>query len=178
MSSSPLARTLAVAAIALAGVTLSGCSLLSQFGGAGSAPQRDEQNQVTEAQDDADVFAIMVGDCLNDGEQTDTEVMTLPIVPCDEEHDSEAFHSEDLPDGEYPGQEAVAASAEEICAAQFPAFAGIAFEESTLNFGYYSPTQESWEQRDDREILCTIYALDPETGEPVRTTGTLEGAAR
>ncbi|KGM14713.1 hypothetical protein N867_17160, partial [Actinotalea fermentans ATCC 43279 = JCM 9966 = DSM 3133] len=72
----------------------------------------------------------------------------------------------------YPGDEAIASQADEYCYGEFEGFVGVTWENSAFDYGYLSPSQESWEQGDDREVLCMI--MDPEG----LTTGSLAGVAR
>ncbi len=162
------ARALRAAAglAAVGALFLSGCGVL----GGGTEPNRDESGSVTEAVDDADVFAIKVGDCLNDSSSTG-EVSAVPITPCGDAHDSEAFHAFDLTGDTYPGDEAIQTEAAK-CQDEFAAYVGKAYEESTLEINYYSPTEQSWKDLDDREILCLVY--DPAG----KTTGSLKGSAK
>lgn len=153
--------------LAVGALLLSGCGVVG--GGGGTEPDRDDEGRVTESVTDGDVFAIQVGDCL--GSLETGEVSEVSIVPCDEPHDSEAFEAFDLADGEFPGQEAIESEAAQ-CQELFEAFVGTPLNESSLLVNFYSPTEESWEQRDDREILCLVY--DPEG----QTTGTLEGSEK
>lgn len=159
--------TRALGALAAASaVTLSSCGL---FGADSSEPERNAEGQVTEAVEDGDVFALQVGDCLGD---TGTgEVAEVAIQPCDEPHDSEAFHAFEVEGEEFPGTEAMAAEAAQ-CQEEFEAFVGRPVDESTLEINYYAPTQQSWDEADDREILCLVY--DPAGP----TTGSLEGSAK
>ena len=157
-------RAIAVAAVTVAGLALSGCSLFSQI--TNDTP-RDDDGTVVEGNDDADVFSIRVGDCLNDAGTSGT-VTTAPIVPCDEPHDSEAYASFQLEDGDFPGDEAISVEADGLCYTAFEDFAGIAWEDSIYDYSYYLPTEDSWNSRGDREVLCTIF----DGGGQV--TGTLE----
>lgn len=157
-----LRTALAVLIAGTAGVALAGCSLLNNLGG--------DSGQVQGEGTDTDVFAITVGDCLNDASAGD-EVSSVPTVPCSQPHDSEAYHAFNLPDGDYPGDDAVEAAADEGCFAAFESFVGISYQESVLDFAYYFPTTSSWAQG-DREILCIAY--DPAG----QVTGSLQGEAR
>lgn len=159
-----LTRTLAALAIAAASFGLAGCSLLGNIV-ADPAPSSDPTNGT-----ETDAFAIAVGDCLNDG-GIEGEVSTVVVIDCAQPHDSEAYSSIQVADGDYPGEQAILDQAEKDCLADFNTFAGINYDQSTLSFSYYYPTQGSWENG-DREILCLI--LDPAG----KTTGTLENAAR
>ncbi|MBM7505156.1 septum formation family protein [Agromyces aurantiacus] len=163
-----LTRAVSVAAAAILAASLSGCSLIGDLLPA-PQPQRDDTTQEITESGDADVFALRVGDCLEmvEGEA----VETVPVVPCSEPHTDEVYHDFQMPDGEFPGDEAVTAAAEEGCLAAFEPFVGVAYDASTLYVAWYSPTQESWEGVDDRMVSCTVS--DP-AGD---VTGTLEGAA-
>ncbi len=101
----------------------------------------------------------------------------VPRVPCSEPHDSEAFKSILLPDGDFPGNEAVSDAADEACIAAFGEFVGIDYFESTdIDINWYVPTAGSW-SNGDREILCLVVEIDAE-GQLIKSTGSLEGAAR
>lgn len=160
-------RLIAVATIAASGLLLSGCSLINQVT---NTTQRDASGSPTAENDNADVFSIKVGDCLNDAAASGT-VTTAPIVPCSKPHDSEAYTSITMKDGAFPGADAVKAQADQGCADAFPGFVGIAYNDSKLSISYYYPTSDSW-ANGDREILCTVY------DDGVKTTGTLKDAKR
>ena len=153
--------TLAVLLAAVAGVALAGCSLIP-FNVVDSNPDDGI---------DSDVFTVSVGDCLND-DGVEGEISSVPKVDCSEPHDSEAYASIEMADGEYPGEEAVFAEADRGCESRFEAFVGISYAESVFSFSYYYPTPQSWASG-DREIICLI--VDP-AGKV--TSGSLAGAAR
>lgn len=143
-----------------------GCSMPSE-------PERDDAGAIVETAAEADVFSITVGDCINDPEDTEAvEVQSVEAVPCTDPHDNEAYYAEDLPDGDFPGEDEVQAAAEEICLREFEAFVGLSYEESRLGAFPFTPTQESWEAGDDREVLCMVYDA---AGEPL--VGSVEGIA-
>lgn len=164
--------TLALGAIAAASV-LGGCSLLGGGGGLGTGPgaERDESGQVVEGSDNADVFTLQVGDCVNDRDAAET-ISEVPIVPCSDPHDSEIFASVILSGDTFPGEDAVFTEGDTQCGTEFETFVGIPYVESIYDFSYYVPTESSW-SRGDREILCVIF--DP-AGQ--KLTGSLEGIAR
>lgn len=153
VTSPRLLRVIAGAAIIAAGLALSGCSSII-----GALTGED------------DVFSVEVGDCLNDADVSG-EVQTVPIVDCAEPHDSEAYHSHLLPDGDYPGEQAISDAASDACLDEFETFVGLHYDDSMLDATYYSPTTESW-ANGDREILCIVY--DPAG----QMTGSLAGAQR
>ncbi len=166
------ARLSLAAVIVAAAVSLSGCSIVDQFMPA-SQPVRDaETGEVTEQVDNADVFAVRVGDCLNTADlDTTDQVSNVPVVPCAEPHDDEVYHAYMLADGDYPGEDAIIAEADNVCVAEFATFVGLSYEESTLDYWPMYPTPGSWSDG-DREVLC--IAWDPSG----QLTGTVAGAAR
>lgn len=165
MRSLRLAAAAALSCTAL--VALTGCSLL----GGGDEPERDDEGDITEATD-ADPFAIRVGDCLESMDWAGAELTSVPVIPCAEAHESEVYAAVDLEDGDFPGDDAVATQADGYCYGEYEGFVGMAYEESAFEYGYMSPTQDSWERGDDREVLCVIW--DPAGA----TTGSLAGVAR
>lgn len=161
---------LALAAM-VAAAALSGCSVLDQFLPS-SQPVRDaETGEVTEEVDNADVFAIRVGDCLNTAalEGTD-ELSDVPIVPCDDPHDDEVYFAFTVADGEYD-EDAILDEADTTCIAEFGTFIGLAYDASTLEYWPMYPTEGSW-GTGDREVLCIAY--DPAG----QVSGTLADSAR
>jgi len=160
----PVAGAALVSAALLA---LTGCSLI----GGASDPERDDSGDIVAPSDDADVFTLRVGDCMASTDQA-TEVQTVPTRPCNEAHDSEIFASTMLPDGDFPGDDAVTATADDFCYGQFQVFVGMAYEQSVLELSYFMPSQESWDGMADREVLCIL--VDPAGG----VTGTMKGANR
>ena len=160
-----LRRSMTVLAVGAASLALAGCSLLGNITGGGTTDTGDSTTGT-----DVDVFTIAVGDCLNDG-GVDGEVTTVETIDCAQPHDSEAYASILMDDGEFPGDEAVDTFAIEQCDAAFAEFVGLSYAESTLSYSYYYPTEESWASG-DREILCLL--VDPAG----KVEGSLQGAAR
>jgi hypothetical protein len=159
--------TLAFAGIALAALTLSGCSAITSLLG-------DET--VVEGEGDAqDIFTIEVGDCINDSAAGES-VTTVPTVDCAELHDSEAYKSIILDDKEFPGADVIQTAADDGCSAAFEDFIGLSYDESIVNLNYYYPTAQTW-LTGDREILCLARDTDG-NGTEIQTTGSLAGAKR
>lgn len=157
--------SMAVAAV----LTLSGCSAIE-----GILPKpaetRDPQSGEILEGGATDVFTIAVGDCLDDSSTAD-ELTEVPTVPCSADHDLEVYADFELEGDEWPGDEAVTTEADAGCLAQFERFVGIPFEESALDYSFYWPTEESWDQLDDRLVSCLIFDTAP-------TAGSLSGTAR
>ena len=118
--------------------------------------------------EDTDVFALRVGDCLNEMEYgADEGISEVPMIDCEEPHDFEVYHTGDLDDATFPGEEEVAELAAEECHDAFEDFVGLDYDSSSLDFTTLFPTEEGWEDYDDREVLCLV--LDPAG----QTSGTL-----
>ena len=154
MTTSSATKTLTVAAILLASVTLSGCSAIT-----------------TLLNGEGDVFSLEVGDCMDDFGTAD-DISSVPIVDCNEEHDAEVYATEDIDSDSFPGESGVSDAAEEICIGAWEDFVGIPYEESLLDYGALTPSEESW-ALGDKEVVCTISKYD-ENGDLVKVSDSLE----
>lgn len=124
-----------------------------------------------------DVFTLAVGDCWDNTEANAdaAEVSSVPTVDCEKKHDFEAYSAMNMDDKEYPGLAETEAEADQYCMDKFEGFLGLSYEEAVAyDFTYFYPSDQSW-GLGDREILCTIYAID-ENGEIEKVTGSLKGA--
>ncbi|MCW2616215.1 MAG: hypothetical protein JWN08_3209 [Frankiales bacterium] len=130
--------------------------------------ERDDSGAVTAA-DDVSVEALRVGDCLET--PADGVVTDLRAVPCAQPHDGEVFHAFDLPDSDFPGEDAVQTAGEQGCLDRFEPFVGAAYDDSELGLLPLTPVAEGWEAG-DQGVLCIVQ--DEEGG----LTATLRGAAR
>lgn len=151
-----------VACIAAAALALGAC---------GAGETRDDDGAIVEG-GNTDVFSLAVGDCFNDEQADATELESVPTVPCSEPHDNEVYAEYTFPAGDYPGLEAVQATAADECIAAFDAFVEYPYLDSALYIFPLYPTEDGWNEIDDRLVTCAIY--DPEQ----QVTGTLAGAGR
>lgn len=163
-------RALLILGGTLLTVGLSGCSTVASILSP-SAVRDGETNEVVEG-GRGDIFALGVGDCFNDEFQAGGEADSVPQVPCDEPHDNEVYFAADLPDEDWPGVDAVIATAQEWCDTEFAGFVGIPATDSELVGWPVYPTEESWDRLDDREVLCAVSDMN------AQTTGSLAGAAK
>lgn len=163
------ALVLAGSALALT-VALSGCSAINSLlgGGPADADRDEESGQVTESAN-IDIFALTVGDCKMKSESG--LIQNADVVPCAEPHDEEVYFEITMDDGEF-SDEAVEAATQGCIGDAFTDFVGVIWDESTLDVYPITPTQETWDQYNDRIVQCVIS--DP--AGPVE--GTLQGAAR
>ena len=162
---------LVVSAVALA-LTASGCgAILDEITGPSEAQRDEPGGEVTEASD-ADVFSVQVGDCIVSSRLDDAaEIESVPVVPCAEPHDLEIYAETELPEGDYPGEEAITASAEEFCAGEFEPFVGLAYEESAHEYWYFTPLEDGWNTQGDRVVQCVLDTNGTDV------TGSLQGTA-
>jgi len=123
------------------------------------------------------VLDLKVGDCLNqsdlEGDTGDSgadEVSSVEAVECSEEHDAEIFAEHEFSGDDYPGLTAVQEESQEVCTEKFEEFIGVPYLESELYFTMLYPSQQSWDDADDRTTLCIVLSEEP-------MTGSLEGAA-
>ncbi len=133
---------------------------VAAFGGAGAFDDntvRDDSGVIVES-GGLGAYKLRIGDCFNFPDET--VVISLEALPCSQPHDAEAYHDFEQPGTEWPGGEQVSSRSDLGCFEQFEAFVGIAWEDSALDFAFLEPTQESWEQGDDREVTCAIVSYD------------------
>ena len=92
---------------------------------------------------------------------------------CQESHDNEVYAVADHPasDGApFPGDEVLEAYSIGYCLSEFETYAGITYEESRLDFAYFYPARDGWEQDGDRGVVCFLYDL-----ELAKLTGSMKG---
>ena len=122
--------------------------------------------------DEADVFELDVGDCFDQVQPGDGTVESVVSVDCDQPHDHEVYAVYDLDDDAWPGAEAVRDEAEDGCRLRFEIYVGVAYVDSELAAAAFWPTEESWREHGDREVVC--FLSDPEG--PL--TGSMQDAER
>jgi hypothetical protein len=104
----------------------------------------------------ASTFALRAGDCIADDSLGSAALLT---VDCDTTHVWEVYLSQRLPDGPYPGDDAVSSLANETCVDAFePAVASV-YGESQWFVEHLHPDMEGWDTIGDRLVTCllTIY---------------------
>ncbi|WP_166351344.1 septum formation family protein [Phytoactinopolyspora limicola] len=159
------------AIVGASALVLTGCSVFDDLFGGDDEPDRNDDGQVSDVVENASIFDITEGDCL--GEYADDgDVKVVDIIPCDQEHFQEVLLITQIDAEELPDQEEVRAQVIDECPPAFEEFVGLDFDESELDIHYLSPSSDSWEQQDDRDIVCTVY--DPSG----MVTGSFRGAER
>ena len=110
------------------------------------------------ASDDVSVHRLEVGDCVDlAGISGPSDVVDrLPRRDCDEPHDAEVFLIDDVAvdSDEYPGDTSLTAEIEEQCTGRaFEDYTGGTFADSSLDYFFLYPTEESWDAG-DRGFVC------------------------
>ena len=101
----------------------------------------------------ASVMHMSIGQCIQQPESE--QVSTVETVDCSKPHDAEVFFLHKVEGDDYPGQESLGSTAEQVCVGAFQAYVGKSFEESSLDATWFVPTTKSWSQN-DHEIVCMI----------------------
>lgn len=116
----------------------------------------------------AEVPTAEVGDCISSSAFAGEEVSEIPTTACDEPHDLEVYEVSTLPEGDYPGDDAVEELAQEACVRAFEGYVGASYEESELYINFITPSEQTWASGSDREILCLLQSEE--------TTGSFKGS--
>jgi hypothetical protein len=152
-------------------ITLVFSGLTDSMSSTNSRPD-DSSAESSQGGETINVLDLDLGDCLPylEGEG---DVYELPLVPCDQPHDSEVYFVFSMPDdADYPGDDALTDEAISRCQTAFEEFVGMSYDESELDYWWFTPTKATWNHGGDRSTQCLIYSYDGDV------TGTLEGAAR
>lgn len=99
-------------------------------------------------------------------------VAVVEVVSCDEPHSFEVYYSFDLTEEIYPGPDVVEERWIAGCLDRFEGFVGTPFDESVLEISAIFPTEETWEELDDREVLCSVTTV---SGEPLTSSAAGSG---
>jgi len=124
-----------------------------------------------------DAFQIQVGDCFNDnndisGQDDTVEVTGVAGIPCEQAHDNEAYAKFDVDLPQYPGNDDMFDSAFESCMEQFEPYVGRDYQSSLLDILTLYPTEQSWNQMNDREVICVLVHMENQ-----KLTGSSRGSA-
>lgn len=148
-------------------LTLGGCS----SGGEAEQLPTDGNPDTAEAVT-TEVLQLEVGSCLMDlSTPLGQDLTDIPVIDCQEPHESEVYAEITLEGEGYPGVDAITEESIGSCMAEFYEFVGLDHSASTLDFAYYYPTPSSWAVG-DRSVFCVVF--DP----GVLTSGTLENSRR
>ncbi len=117
------------------------------------------------------VLDLEIGECVT-GDTAAGLLTQVPVVDCAEPHRGEVFALPTLPDGGFPGDEAIAAQARRLCDEAFEPYVGLGYRDSQIFYSTLAPSARTW-AGGDREIVCLLV---DEFGADLR--GSLRGSAR
>lgn len=186
-----------LAAIAAAGIgigSLSGCTIMSTLADGGDDPETTTSTtpepDPTESGDPVDTgdpdptgstgpeedgqltnfFDLKIGDCFDIPDDGDGQALLYST--CEVAHMYEAYSVAVMEgDSTFPGDDAVYEYADEVCNDAFQGYVGSNHGSSSFTYQYIVPSQGTWENMNDREILCTVT---PKSGST--TTGSAENS--
>ena len=107
-----------------------------------------------------DAFDIRLGDCFNDSASAGAEISDIDGVSCASPHDNEVFAVFDLDLKMFPEGDAITDIALDACVQRFEPFVGRDYSSSSLDVTAMFPTRQSWNELNDREIVCALYDID------------------
>lgn len=147
--------------MAIAGLVLSGLWTVALIAGIVLAvvfsAGRGSTGEITKA-GSLSIDDLKTGDCV-DGVRDGVVITTVTARPCADPHDSEVFSQFTLPDGSWPGADAVAVQAQTQCtdsAAQV--LAGSPMIDRLSLFILYPPDAPSWDR--SRSVSCLVIDIN------------------
>ena len=113
--------------------------------------------------------ALAPGDCIPEGQVSESLTFAVEIVPCEAPHTHEVVGVVTYPETtSFPGDDELLVESEASCRVEFERYASVPIELSGLEILQYLPTRESW-GAGDRAVACLAEADVP-------LEGSLEGA--
>jgi hypothetical protein len=97
---------------------------------------------------------LRIGDCVNGIHDDENFADDLTVLSCDKPHDGEIYARFDLPEGAYPGEQAVISRAEDTCVDRLFDYTKRANDDD-IDLYYYRPTEDTW--YDDRAVTCVVF---------------------
>lgn len=104
---------------------------------------------------------VKVGDCLKEIPGS-ARVLTVDTVACDQLHAGEVYAVLLMPDGDFPGQDAIE-DYQAKCQPELASYSPDAMTDDSVQLYVLYPTQETWDQG-DRAVTCIATLNPPRTG--------------
>jgi hypothetical protein len=117
---------------------------------------------LTSDTDTVDADDIHVGDCLAEIPH-EAEVAFVETIDCQKPHAGEVFAQLAMPDGDFPGEDAIVEMYGTKCEPELAGYSSTAAQDTSISLKYMHPTQETWE-RGDRTVHCIAVIEPPRTG--------------
>jgi hypothetical protein len=106
---------------------------------------------------------LEVGDCIEEEEDITGAVDSVPTIDCEEDHVAEVVGKFEVEGEEFPGEAELETEAEEGCREAFEEHTGEP-PGAAFRIEFLTPTEESWDDADDRTIICLGLSAD---GDPL-----------
>jgi hypothetical protein len=148
------------AGVVVLGLLVAGCGLLGDDGDGGAVG----------------VLDVEAGQCFTAPGEVQAELTELTSVPCDSEHDQEAYAVVGYtgPDGQeadgFPGADALTRFADGACAQEFGEYVGTNYLDSRLFFTYLLPSVRGWDDG-DTDVVCFVTTTGEKLDASVRDSG-------
>jgi len=123
-------------------------------------PSRDESGHVTETRS-VTIDSLRVGDCFDETHMRSTDeepaaVAEVTVKPCSQLHDFEFYYEFELEGGDYPGDEAIIAEANEKCFATVFDYAGRGPQVRQAGVFFIYPAKLDWKLARERTVRCML----------------------
>ena len=97
-----------------------------------------------------------IGECFQFAPNEDSDDIS---VDCNQPHDGEYFHIFDFAGTSLPSDDEMDEESDEICGLIFEHYVGKPVAESTLDYYWILPDQETW-AKGDHTVQCYVFAKD------------------
>jgi hypothetical protein len=154
-------------ATVLAGVALVAPLAACSSGGI----HRDSEGRITE-KGKLSVYDLRAGDCLNPPDRVDNELVKVDVLPCSDRHTQEVVAVKTIESKDYPGDDEVRKTAEQLCVKPFGDYIGVDYIDSSLYLTYLLPSLRSWDDG-DKDVTCIAQIVDADG-----VKGSLKGSER
>lgn len=126
----------------------------------------------------ADVAELSPGDCLP--ELGAEEISDVKLIDCSDPHSLEVFSVVEVgvPGDPFPGENNISQVTFDACLQRFEGYVGTAYEDSELWIYTLSPVRSGWEDFDDRESICLLYASNDDGFSVLEEVGTFRNSQR
>jgi hypothetical protein len=149
-----------------------GLGLVAPVGACSSGGiHRDSNGRITE-KGKLSVYDLRAGDCLNPPDRVDNELVMVDVLPCADRHTQEVVAVKTIDSKDYPGDDEVRKTAEQLCVKPFGDYIGVDYVDSGLYLTYLLPSLRSWDDG-DKDVTCIAQVVDADG-----VKGTLKGSER
>jgi tetrahydromethanopterin S-methyltransferase subunit B len=130
------------------------------------------------------VDEIAVGDCFNWPE--DDVFFEIDPISCNATHDIEVYANIDLAAVDtsystvaaYPGDQEVYQAALDACLGDFEPYVGLPYDQSVLYIDAFTPTEEGWNEVDDRMVNCVLFQVNDDVSAIAPSSQSMRNAQR